>query len=594
MQQPSDPIDGSRKVYFEIYHETSSGDFGIEIADGPLLRCHTHVLQGTPGFIGKVRERGKILSRSVEDDGPTTSKDYFKAHGLARLLEDSDFVQFTQPLEHSALTNTNLLERKNPLAPGFSTRTLIGGTTSAVKRRDQFFLAERYEVDCDTERMCELLRYIYQGVCSYFEIKPNTDSEKAMLTDKMLKVFKESEKFSVDGLFERLLKWFGHECFWIVGERNFADAFYHLQHYEMQCTEEHSRAALIKTVTGDMLVVRDQFHAVTMDPRWNFLPVEFVEETLSFDGMPIGSETEVLNLIERWNANADKPQDQIVRLLCCFRPDEETRQTLVTWLTGLGWLKSDGSIADMPGLAPLKSILSGHASKKKQPRKNLSSSQLEEALRNEDELAEVAKKQAESGSTFVHYRGMHPVGKGCSFGIGAADRLLQAEPIRNAGIQRLRVVLSNPRRALWDPEHEVFVGISYGEGKYFGYLVSATAFSGIFSVRAIASAAPAPNAPVHLTGSGNKIEFDMGLEVQLQRVNLIVTCKLSVIWANATLTEELFQVTLETLKDREGLRYQVVATGLNDESVDVSLSLISGGANIVEEELDIGPNAFVD
>merc|ERR1719199_938963 len=118
-------------------------------------------------------------------------------------------------------------------------------------------------------------------------------------------------------------------------------------------------------------------------------------------------------------------------------------------------------------------------------------------------------------AVFVHYRGMAPVSRGFSFSLGSQQRLVQTQAIRTPGIQRLRVVLSNPRLVLWDPEHEVFVGISYGDGRYFGYLCSATAFSGIFSVRALASAAPAPNAPVHLTGSGNKVEFDVEVDVQL-------------------------------------------------------------------------------
>merc|ERR1711972_150235 len=116
-----------------------------------------------------------------------------------------------------------------------------------------------------------------------------------------------------------------------------------------------------------------------------------------------------------------------------------------------------------------------------------------------------------------------------------------------------------------------------GEGKYFGYLCSATSFSGIFSVRALASAAPAPNAPAHITGSGNKVEFDLALEIQVQRANLVVVCKLSVIFANMTVTEEHFQISYETLAFGPGLRFQVVATGLGDEEVDAQLAWVGGG-----------------
>eukprot|EP00927_Polykrikos_kofoidii_P043728 TRINITY_DN37809_c0_g1_i1.p1 TRINITY_DN37809_c0_g1~~TRINITY_DN37809_c0_g1_i1.p1 ORF type:complete len:612 (-),score=100.34 TRINITY_DN37809_c0_g1_i1:154-1923(-) len=573
-------MDGTKWVYYEIFHETSNGDFGIEPLDGPLLRCHTHILQKVPGFLGKVR-LGKPLSRTVEDDGPTTSKDYFKKNGLTRMFEDATFVQFSQPIMHSALKGGAPFGQApiDPLMPGYTTATLLSGDTGATRRVNQFFLAERYEVDCDVERLCELLRYIYQGYTSYFDIKPRTDTERTELTYKMLYICQDAERFSVDALFEKVLAWFGRESYWIVGEKNFANAFYHLQHFEARCTEDHSRRSLISTVTGDMLASRHQFRAVTRDARWSHLPVAFVEGTLSYDYMPISSEIEVLNLIERWNEFADKPRDELIRLLGCFRPDQETQSTLETWLSGLGWLGADGTIADMPELGPLRTILGldGKNRHRKKPRKNLRGAALQEAQQEEAQGAAEDREKSEGEVSFVHYKGNVMIAKGCSFSIGSGQRLVQSEPIRTSGIQRVRVVLSNPKRVLWDPDHQVFVGISYGKGRYFGYLCSATAFSGIFSVRALASAAPEPNAPVHLTGSGNKVAFDIALEVQLQRVNLVVTCKLSIIFANETVTEELFQISSETLLDGTGLRYQCVATNLRDEEVHVSINLVSGG-----------------
>lgn len=572
--------DGTRRVFFEIFHETSNGDFGIEVKKGPLLRCHTHILAKVPGFLGKVRIFGKALSRTVEDDGPSTSKDFFKANGLTRLLEDASFVQFSQPLNYSALASGVGEQHADPLMPGYSTRTLLSGHIGAVRRIDQFYLAERYEVNCNAERMCELLRYIYQGYTSYFDIRPRNDAERADLNFKMLEICKDAERFSVDGLFELCLQWFGKKCLEIVGEKNFADAFYKLQHYEVSCTEAHSKKALVRTVSGEMLSTRRQFRAVTMDPRWNFLPVEFVEGTLQQDTMPISSEIEVLNLIERWNANADKPKDQIIRLLGCFRPDDNTRHTFETWLSGLGWLTADGTVADMPELAPIRAILNPKRSayaKKKKPRRFVEGAQHQEAQQLDEEANRAAKAQQEAEMSFEQWKGDTLISKGCAFSLGSKQRLVQADVTRSSGLQRLRVVLSNPRRLIWDPEHQVFVGISYGEGRYFGYLCRATAFSGIFSVQALASAAPAPNAPVHITGSGNKVEFDIALEVQLQRVNLVVACKLSIIFKNETVTEELFQIASETLQYGAGLRYQVVATNLKDEEVDVSLSCVSGG-----------------
>uniref|UniRef100_A0A6U6K3U5 Uncharacterized protein n=1 Tax=Zooxanthella nutricula TaxID=1333877 RepID=A0A6U6K3U5_9DINO len=580
--------EGSTKLYREIYQETGSGDFGIQIAGGPLFRCHTHILQQSGGFIGKVRQFGKVLPREVDSYEVPAPKEYFKEHGYMHLMADLQAIQFSQPIERSALTDPmkKLTQQPDdPNKPGYTTAHFIGGTTCAMKRLDPFFLAERYKVECDCERMAELLRFVYQGQMSFFDQRPETDRERGILTDKMLHMAFDAERYSVDRLYEKLLHWFGHECYPIIGEKCFAESFYHLQHFEVQVTEEFSRQMLIRTVTGDMLATREQFRAVTRDPRWGSLPVDFVEDTLNYDGMPIGSETEVLSLIERWNANADKKKEHIIRLLCCFRPSDETKHTFCTWLVNMGWLRQDGTVPDVPELQGLRRIVDGSAVRGKKPRQNLTPVAM---LQNDEEDA--ANQEAKD-VVFLHMKGSQAVASGCSFSVGAQQRLVQADPIRYSGIQRMRVVLSNPKVHLWNPEHEVFVGMSYGEGKYFGYLCSATAFSGIFSVRALASAAPAPNAPQHLTGSGNKVEFDLGLEVQVQRANMVVVCKLSVIFANLTVTEEAFQISYETLAFGPGLRFQVVATGLGDDEVDVQLAWVGGGGPPDEIELN-GPLDF--
>jgi len=596
--------EGAKKLYREIFQETSTGDFGIQIADGPLFRCHTHILAKAGGFLGKVRQFGKPLPREVDMDTIPSPKVYFRTHGYEVLLEDLASIHFSQPLEKSAIAQADggqaelfpapgaiamaLLNKKkaiplDPDKPGFTTAHFIGGTTTAVRRFNPFFLAERYKVECDCERMAELLRFIYSGDMSFFTARPSSDKERESLMHKMLHICVDSERYSVDRLYTKLLSWFGHEAYHIAGERCFADAFYHLQHFEQTVTEEHSRQMLIDTVSGDMLASREKFRAVTRDPRWSSLPVDFVESTLKFDDMPVASETEVLSLIERWNANANKKKEDIIRLLCCFRPDEDMRESFVHWLVNMGWLRADGSIPDVPELQGLKRIIDGSASKGKKPRRNL-----------KDVDLDATQEVQDNDVTFVHYKGATAVSVGTSFTIGAQQRLMQAEPIKCAGTQRMRVVLSNPTLPLWNIEHEVFVGLSYGEGKYFGYLCSATAFSGIFSVRALASAAPAPNAPAHLTGSGSKVEFDLALEVQIQRANMVVVCKLSVIFTNLTLTEEYFQISYETLTQGPGLRYQVIATGLGDDEVDVQLAWVSGGGPTDDGGINFGTLDFTD
>lgn len=578
--------EGTFMLFTEIFQETSCGDFGIQIKNGPLFRCHTHILSRTGGFIGKVRLFGKLLSRTVEASSQVGMREYFKKNGYTRILEDLAGIRFSQPAHSNNMGKIlrDLSKHEDPLRPGWTTAHFIGGQIGSVRRVDAFFLAERYEVDCECDLMVELLRFVYQGRMGFFDTEPQTDKDREVMSHKMLDVAYAAERYSVDALFEQMLQWFSHDAYAAVGERNFADAFFHLQHFELRCTEEHSRQALVSTVASDMLKTRSQFRAVTRDHRWSSLPVDFVEQVLSGDKVPIGSEIEVLNLIERWNANADKIKPDIVRLLGCFRPDAETRGILLDWLTGMGWLGMDGAVPNMAELRGVKVLVDNSKLSGKKSRRNLRGAELAEAER----LLAAEKKDAElkggtsisiedTDATFMHCRGNTVLGQGCAFSMSAHQRLVQADVIRDPGLQRLRVVLSNPRSALWDPEHEVFVGLSFGEGRYFGFLCSATAYSGIYGLRALASAAPAPSLPVHLTGSGNKVEFDLALEVQLIRVNTVVACKLSIIFSNENITEELFQISSETLKYGPGLRYQVVATGLGNDEIHVQLSWVSGG-----------------
>ncbi|CAK9033525.1 unnamed protein product [Durusdinium trenchii] len=523
--------------------------------------------------------------------------------GYTRLLDDLQSIQFSQPIERSALNGSIASKlggkREDPLKPGFSTAHFIGGTVGTNKRADPFFLAERYEIQCDCELMAELLRFIYCGEMSFFQGEAHNDKANEILTQKMLAICFEAERFSVDALYEKLLSWFGRRSFYVVGELNFADAFYHLQHYEHRATEEHSRNVLVQTIASDMVSSRDQFRAVTRDSRWCSLPVYFVETILNYDKLPIVSETEILSLIERWNATADKDKSDIVRLLACFRPSEDSKMAMKNWLCLMGWVDDSGNVVSIPGLEGLEKIISGKATKGKKPR-NCKSADVDvrdytkAMLENYHSDLQPEGNEDEIDATFFHYHGSKVLAQGCSFNLGAGDRLLQADVLRDSGISRLRVALSEPSSLLWNPEHEVFVGLSYGEGKYFGFLCSASAFSGIFSVRALASAAPAPSAPVHLTGSGNKMEFDLGLEIQLHRVDLVVTCELSCIFKNEYLTKERFQISHDTLVNGPGLRYQLVGTGLEKSRVLVNLAWVSGGGPSNDKHVDYGPIGFVE
>merc|ERR1719399_29663 len=360
-------------------------------------------------------------------------------------------------------------------------------------------------------------------------------------------------------------------------------------------------------MTQSVLQVRSHFRMVTRDARWSQLPFEMLERILQDDDLAIGSETEVLNLIERWNALADKKKKDIVKLLGCFRPDADSKKILEMWFTNMGFTIDSGNKDGKPSTSDeedvqkmLRRLMRGDKTGKG-PRRNLSDKQVQDALKEAEEdraeeerakrEAAEAKRKEELEHKFVQYEGRRLMGEGYSFNLLSGHRIIQATPQRDAGFYRLRVTLTDPKALLWDPNHEVFVGASYGEHAHFGYICGISAFSGVFALRTFSSSTSknmrdkdddveieARNAPVHLTGSGNKVEFDVALEIEMQRINRIVCCKLCVILNNLSITEDSFQISHSTLKEGAGIRFEVAPAGLGEESIDVQLAWVGGGS----------------
>jgi len=578
---------GAGRLFFEIFQETSSGDFGIETKSGVLFRCHTHILETTPGFLMKVRETGTVMPLTVDDAKVTLPSVYFKKNKLERLMPDVEFAQFSRQQHMSVLAGgSGLTKTANPFAPGMTTANAISGSLGAVTRRNPFRLGERYTVECDVEKMVEILRFIYLGYTALFDLKPK-EKEKDVYVAKMVDMFFLSDKFAVDKLFDQLLTWFRYKCRKVCGDHNFADTWYQMEHFvNHQCQEKLFRDQLRKTLL-EMLSDRVHFRLVTRDSRWTSLKIDLVQEILSYDDLAIGSETEILNLVERWNANADKKKSDIISLLSNFRPDAESRKVLRMWFANMGLnpQEDDGPSMESPD-DPLFTLWKGTSTKK--PRNNLEGKDLEgfkaeiqqaeaEAQKAAAEAA-AAAAQEEKETQFVQYDQATRVNSGFSFNLREQQLIIQRMPFRKAGTYRMRTTLTQNKSPLWITQHEVFVGVTYGQNRYFGYICGLSAYSGIFSVQTFASVSPGPNAPVHLTGSGNKMEFDIELDIEMQRINKIVCCKLSIILNNTTLTEDPFQVTYQTLKNGDGLRYQVVGAGLSDGEVDVSLAWVGGGS----------------
>lgn len=577
---------GAGRLFFEIFQETSSGDFGIETKNGVLFRCHTHILETTPGFLLKVRETGTQMPLTVDDAKLTLPSEFFRKNKLTRLLPDVEFAQFSRQ-QHLSVIGGGGSKKVDPFAPGMTTANAISGSLGAVTRRNPFRLGERYQVDCDVEKIVEILRFVYLGYTGLFDLRPK-EKEKDVYVQKMVDMFFLSDKFAVDMLFDQLLTWFRFKCRKACGDHNFADTWYQMEHFvNHQCQEKLFRDQLRQTLL-EMLADRHHFRLVTRDSRWTSLKMDLAMDILSYDELAIGSETEILNLVERWNANADKKKEDIITLLSNFRPDPESRKVLRMWFANMG-LNPEEDSANMSETSsddPLLTLWKGTSSKK--PRNNLEGKDLEgfkaelqqaeaEAQKAASEAA-AAAAQEEKETQFVQYDQGTRVNSGFSFNLRQQQLVIQRMPFRKAGTYRMRTTLTQNRSPLWITQHEVFVGVTYGQNRYFGYICGLSAYSGIFSVQTFASVSPGPNAPVHLTGSGNKMEFDIELDIEMQRINKIVCCKLSIILNNTTLTEDPFQVTYQTLKHGDGLRYQVVGAGLGEGEVDVQLAWVGGGS----------------
>jgi hypothetical protein len=605
------------ELFFEIFQDTSSGDFGVQIGEGPLLRCHTHVITRVHGFAEKVRENGEELPRSSKGEFIPTSVEVFRKAGYHHLMQDTEFSMFSQPMSSSKLQDGSgllgLNDGADPFGCGFTTASMLAGSHGAYRRSDPFSLAERYRIEGDVEKLVELIRFVYTNHTAFFDLKPRNAQEREMLKGKMLGLLFISDKFSTDGLFAQLVSWFTNRCWGACGAQNYVDAFYQLQHfYHNECREKNFKESLRICLTEHSLCVRGHFRAVTRDSRWSTLPFKFLQQILLSDNLAIGSETEVLNLIERWNAQSDKKKIEIVRLMVAFRPDERSRKDLELSFANLGF--DLANMAPKPNMDPeeaetqalVKQVLQGGKTAKP-PRRNLNATQLTDAVREaeedraEDERqrqeAAKAKLKEEMEQKFIMFHGSKEVASGFSFDLKSGHRIIQATPQRDAGTYRLRVTLmdpSDPHSMLWNPNHEVFVGVSYGNQALFGYMCGISAFQGVFALRTFSLSTSkntrqgdddveieARNKPVHLTGSGNKVEFDISLEAEMQRINTIVCCKLCIIMNNVSITEDPFQISHETLKKGHGLRFNVLAAGENgigEDGIEVQLAWVGGGS----------------
>jgi len=229
-------------------------------------------------------------------------------------------------------------------------------------------------------------------------------------------------------------------------------------------------------------------------------------------------------------------------------------------------------VEDLPGIQAdrLLMLLKQQQQKVAKKPRSLSSKDPHGEITAVDLEAEAAKKrdqELEKMQEWVAYRGEEAIATGHLFTIGPQISLLQKTPIHQPGSYKIKVALSQEREPVWNPRHEVFCGARWSmpnrptDVKFFGYVVGLSDFQGIYRVQS-ASSEGAVGEPQCLTGSGKRVEFDLQLDVEMERINQTVGCKVAVILNNVTFTEDQFSVHKSVLAGT-GMRLQVIGTGIS-------------------------------
>lgn len=111
-----------------------------------------------------------------------------------------------------------------------------------------------------------------------------------------------------------------------------------------------------------------------------------------------------------------------------------------------------------------------------------------------------------------------------AFTMYAGENVLQQNALMEPGQMRLRLLLTQKIDKVWNPDHEIFVGVLFGKNYFFGYLCGASPFLGVYSLRCCSSGACKAEKPTFITGSGTRLEFDFDLKISMEQMNGVVNC----------------------------------------------------------------------
>ena len=105
-------------------------------------------------------------------------------------------------------------------------------------------------------------------------------------------------------------------------------------------TEPLFRKSILKNLL-EMVCDRDNLTSISGDGRWPSLPATLLTAAFNLDNLAITSESELLSLVERWNANRDKSPEDIIMVAQCFRQTGENIFQLINFLSTLGLINEN-------------------------------------------------------------------------------------------------------------------------------------------------------------------------------------------------------------------------------------------------------------
>ncbi|CAJ1392202.1 unnamed protein product, partial [Effrenium voratum] len=162
----------------------------------------------------------------------------------------------------------------------------------------------------------ELLRFIYTN-----QVDVNEHTVLGLLTL--------ADKYCIDEVVTLCLKY--------VKDNFDADMFFTFYNITTFNSTYHDK---LKDQLMSAMLLRRNLCAITDDPRWEDLPVGLVESILRQDDLPIACEAEVLTLIAKWIAGRKKREEDVTRLLRCFRRGDSVRvrvSDIAALMQALGW-----------------------------------------------------------------------------------------------------------------------------------------------------------------------------------------------------------------------------------------------------------------